>query len=93
MPNKIRRCAWLNLLLPTELKDVIEAAAARLGQSVSDYAVATLVQNARTVLQQHDVTMLSNRDRDIFVALLDDADDWPNKALVDAAKRYRKHFG
>jgi len=40
-----------------------------------------------------NVTALSNRDRDIFVALLDDADARPNKALTEAARRYKKHFG
>lgn len=93
MSNKVKSDARLNFRLPAELKDVIEAAAAHLGQSVSDYAVATLVQNARGILRQHDITVLSDRDRDIFVALLDRADARPNKALADAAKRYKKHFG
>jgi uncharacterized protein (DUF1778 family) len=93
MPSKVKRQARLNFRLPPDLKNVIEAAAAHLGQSVSDYAVATLVQDARAVLRQHDVTVLSDRDRDIFVALLDDPGARPNKALLDAAKRYKKHFG
>jgi len=93
MPKKVTRSARLNFRLSAELKEVIEAAAAHLGQSVSDYALSTLVQNARGVIQQHDVTVLSNRDRDIFLALLDDADAKPNKALRDAAAKYRKHLG
>ncbi len=93
MSQSVKNKARLNMRLPAELKTVIEAAAAHLGQSVSDYAVSTLVQNARNVLQQHNVTVLSNRGRDLFVALLDDADAKPNKALRDAARRYKKHFG
>lgn len=93
MPKKETRAARLNFRLPAELKEVIEAAAAHLGQSVSDYALSTLVQNARGVIQQHDVTVLSNRDRDIFLALLDDADAKPNQALLDAAAKYKKHLG
>jgi uncharacterized protein (DUF1778 family) len=76
-----------------QLKAVIEEAAAALGQSVSDFAVSTLVQTARTVMRQRSVTELSNRDRDVFIALLDDVNAKPNKALADAAKRYKKHFG
>jgi uncharacterized protein (DUF1778 family) len=93
VPSRAKSDARLNVRLPAKLKTVIEAAAAHLGQSVSDYAVSTLVQNAQTVLRQHDVTVLSDRDRDIFIALLEDADAKPNKALMDAAKRYKKHFG
>ncbi len=93
MSQRVKSDARINVRLPSELKAVIEAAAAQLGQSLSDYAISTLVQNARSVLQEHNVTILSNRDRDLFVALLDDADVRPNKALREAAKRYKKHFG
>ncbi len=85
--------ARLNFRLPPDLKTLIEEAAAVLGQSVSDYAVSTLVRNARDVLQQTQVTKLSNRDRDLFIAMLDDTDAKPNKALSEAAKRYKKRIG
>jgi len=85
------RDARLNFRLPTDLKEVIEEAAATLGQSVSDFAVSTLVRQARTVIEQRNVTVLGDRDR--FIALLDDADARPNPALLKAAKRYKKHLG
>ncbi len=84
-PNDAR----LNFRLPTELKTTIEEAAACLGQSVSDFAVSTLAQTARNVIEQNHVTRLSNRDRDAFMALLDNADAGPNKSLKAAAKRYK----
>lgn len=84
-PNESR----LNFPLPADLKTTIEEAAACLGQSVSDFAVSTLAQTARNIIEQHQVTRLSNRDRDTFMALLDDADARPNKALKAAAKRYK----
>ena len=87
------RDARLNFRLPSDLKEVIEEAAASLGQSVSDFAVSTLIQHARSVIEQQHVTTLSNRDRDRFIALLDDADARPNAALVNAAKRYKKNLG
>ena len=83
----------LNVRLPSELKDVIEEAATALGQSVSEFAVSTLVQQARTVIERRNVTVLSNRDRDRFLAILDDAEARPNAALVKAARRYKKHCG
>lgn len=92
MASDTKNSSRLNVRLPGNLKDVVEEAAATLGQSVSDFAVATLVQTARNVLEQRDVTELSNRDRDIFLAMLDDANVRPNKALKDAVTRYMKHL-
>lgn len=93
MPARAKSDARLNFRLPPDMKVVIEEAAATLGQSVSDFAVSTLLQTARSVLRQQAVTELSNRDRDRFIALLDDAERKPNKALTEAARRYKKHLG
>ena len=83
----------LNFRLSSDLKEVIEEAAAFLGQSVSDFAISTLTQQARSVIEQRNVTVLSSRDRDRFIALLDDAEARPNAALTKAAKRYKKGLG
>jgi uncharacterized protein (DUF1778 family) len=45
------------------------------------------------VIEQRNVTVLGDRDRDRFIALLDDAEARPNPALLKAAKRYKKHLG
>ena len=82
--------ARLNFRLPGELKRTIEQAAAQLGQSLTDFAVSTLVQNAREVIGLSGATRLSDRDRDVFVRLLDDADSRPNAALVAAANKYKQ---
>jgi uncharacterized protein (DUF1778 family) len=82
--------ARLNFRLAADLKETIEEAAAQLGQTVSDFAIATLVTTARQVLQQQQATRLSQRDRERFVGLLDDAQARPNKALRAAAKRYKQ---
>lgn len=91
--STVKNDARLNFRLPEELKATIEKAAAQLGQSVSDFAVSTLVRTAREVIREHDVTALSNRDRDIFVSILDDPDATPGEALVTAAERYKKEMG
>ena len=62
MPAHIKKKARLSFCLPSDLKTVIEKAAAALGQSVSDFAVSTLVQTAHSVLHQQSVTELTNRD-------------------------------
>jgi uncharacterized protein (DUF1778 family) len=93
MPTHTKQHARLNFRLSSDLKAVIEEAAAALGQSVSDFAVSTLVRTARSVLEQQSATELTNRDRDRFIALLDDDTAKPGKALLEAAKRYKKHLG
>jgi uncharacterized protein (DUF1778 family) len=85
--------ARLNFRLPAELKQTIEEAAARMGQSVSDFAVSTLVETARGVIEQENLTRLSKRDRAVFLSLLDDKDARPNQALAAAARKYKKRRG
>jgi uncharacterized protein (DUF1778 family) len=90
MASAAKNTARLNFRLPAELKSVIEEAAAATGQSVSEFALSTLLQGSRTVLQQCQITQLSNRDRDKFIAMLDAGESRPNRALAKAARDYRK---
>jgi uncharacterized protein (DUF1778 family) len=92
MSTSSKNDARLNFRLASELKQVIDDAATRLGQSTSDFAVSTLVRAARSVIQDETVTRLTNRDRDLFIALLDDADAVPNEALKAAAKRFEQQI-
>lgn len=85
--------ARINVRLPNELKQTIEEAAAALGQSVSEFAVSTVVREARQILREAQVTRLSNTDRDRILAALDAADARPNAALKAAARRYRRRHG
>jgi len=85
--------ARINFRLSSELKKTIEDAAAELGQSMSDFAISTLVQTARKILHDQQVTRLGERDRQLFVELLDNQSSKPNEALVKAAKRYKKQVG
>jgi uncharacterized protein (DUF1778 family) len=90
VPDDTKNNVRLSFRLSADLKAIIEEAAAALGQSVSEFAVSTLLQTARSVLHRESVTELTNRDRDVFTALLDDAEAEPNKALANAAERYRR---
>jgi uncharacterized protein (DUF1778 family) len=81
--------ARLDFRIAPENKQVIEKAATLNGQSVSDFAVSTLLKSAREVLEHHGQTTLSNRDRDIFLEMLDNPPQ-PNEALRRAVKDYRQ---
>ena len=83
------RDARLNFRLRPDIKDRIEKAATVSGKSITDFAVATLSETADEILERHTQAQLSNRDRDIFLAMLDRADK-PNAALKRAAKTHKK---
>lgn len=89
MLRRMRKPDRLWLRLQPEHKALIEMAAAAAGQSVREFAVSHLIQDARDVLRDHAVTVLSDRDRDIFLSILD-ADAEPNEALKEAARTYRR---
>ena len=93
MATTSRSTARINVRISSELKQTIEAAATAMGQTVSEFAISTVVREARHVLQEAQVTRLSDRDRDIFLQVLDDVDQKPNAVLKAAARRYRKHLG
>jgi uncharacterized protein (DUF1778 family) len=83
----------LDLRLPAQAKRVIEQAAAQLGQSVSAFVVATATRHARELLRDQSTFELSARDRDRFLAALDDAKARPPAALRRAARRHKKLIG
>ena len=83
----------INFRLTLSQKETIEDAATEMGQTVSDFAVATLIQAARKVLNDQHVTLLSERDRKVFAAIVDDEAAQPNDAILKAVERYGKQVG
>ena len=81
--------ARLDFRLNVDAKLLIEQAAAAKGQTVSDFAVSTLVRSAEEVLERLEHRKLSDRDRDQFLELLDRNDE-PNPALKKAARAYKR---
>ncbi len=80
--------ARINIRVDRAIKATIKDAAAVLGQSVSDCATSTMASASHSVLQEAAVTRLSDRDRDLFIALLDDRDAEPNDVLKREARWY-----
>ena len=91
--DTIARRERLDLRLPADKKQTIEQAAALSGQTVSNFILSTTVRQARKVIRESASIELSNRDRDRFLAALDDADAKPNAALLRAAGRYKTASG
>ncbi len=80
--------ARLNFRLPSEVKERIENAALVSGVTVTDFAINALVNSADQVLETHHKRKLSDRDRDIFLEMIENPPT-PNDALLKAVKEYR----
>ena len=71
-----------------EAKALIERAATLLGMTVSEYAKSVLLERSHEVVQSTETRVLSDRDRDRFLDILD-RPAAPNQALRDAAVEYK----
>jgi uncharacterized protein (DUF1778 family) len=81
----------LDIRLNPDTKELIQEAAMLRNQTVTQFVVSTLAESAGKVVAEHARAALSDRDRDLFLQLLDDAPP-PNQALRNAAKSYRRHL-
>ncbi|HEY3781470.1 MAG TPA: DUF1778 domain-containing protein [Fimbriimonadaceae bacterium] len=78
----------LDLRMDPKNKSLLERAATILGLSITAYATSALVNNAQEVIDRFERTVLSDRDRDLFLEALDSADK-PNDALLSAVSDYK----
>jgi uncharacterized protein (DUF1778 family) len=84
--------ARLSISLPPDLKEAVEEAASRAGQTVSQFAASALAGATLASMESRRATRLSRRDGQALMKLLN-SNATPNKRLVAAAKKYKRHFG
>ncbi len=89
--KQTNQAARLNFRLPPEIKERIENAALISGVTVTDFAINALANTAEEVLEKHQSRVLSDRDREIFLAMLENPPE-PNEALKKAVKEYKKRI-
>ena len=82
----------LDFRVSREHKALIERAASAQGQTVSSFAVSTLLKAAEEAVQRESTRTLSGRDARTFLAMLD-SDAQPNAALKAAARKYKERRG
>lgn len=85
----IKQDVRLNVRLPLHVKERVEKAAIISGLTVTDFAIHVLANSADEVLERHNTRTLSDRDRDLFLQMLDNPPK-PNEALRKAAQRYNE---
>ncbi|MCF8184861.1 MAG: DUF1778 domain-containing protein [Polynucleobacter sp.] len=72
--------ARINLRTSPEAKALIERAAALMGTTVSGFMVQNAYEAAQRLVSQHETITLSDRDRDVFLAALENPPE-PTEAL------------
>lgn len=72
--------ARINLRTSPEAKALIERAAALMGTTVSGFMLQNAYEAAQRLLTQHETITLSDRDRDVFLAALENPPE-PTEAL------------
>ncbi len=86
--NKSER---LEARLSQTQKKLIQRAADLAGRSLTDFVLAASQEAANKVIREHDVMTLTARESEHFVNVLLNPPA-PNRALTQAAKRYRDSF-
>ncbi len=89
--KEAKRISRLDFRLSPENKRLIEQAAMINEQTVSDFVLSITLPIARERVSQGHLTKLSSRDRDIFLALLDDESE-PNEALKQDFGEYQEYL-
>lgn len=77
----------LDVRINHQTKTLIERAAAITGQTLTDYAISNLVESAMATIERHERLVMTDRDRDRFLAAL----DRPAKPLPALERAARRH--
>jgi uncharacterized protein (DUF1778 family) len=90
--RQARKVARVEARLNPEQKRRIEHAARLKGTSISDFMVLSADDAAARTIQEHEVWVLTGRDREVFVrALLNPPA--PSTRMKAAAQRHRRQLG
>lgn len=79
----------IHFRVSNDAKEIIDKAIIASGQNLTEFATRSLISSATEVLEREFTTLLSNRDRDALIALLD-ADSEPDKGLMEAADIHKR---
>ena len=87
-----RKAERIEARLNPEQKRRIEYAARLKGTSISDFMVLSADDAAARTIQEHEVWVLTGRDREVFVSGLLNPPA-PSARMKAAAQRYRSRLG
>ncbi|MUL39191.1 DUF1778 domain-containing protein [Gloeocapsopsis dulcis] len=82
----------LEVRITKEQKELFQQAADIQGRTLTDFVVSSVFEAAKQAIQEHEIMVLTLRDRKVFVeALLNPPE--PSAKLRDAASRYKQKMG
>lgn len=84
-----KEIARMNFRLSAEVKEKATLAAHSVGLSLTDFVIHALTDKAAEVLERQHRRVLSDRDRDRFLEMLENPPA-PNQALLAASDDYRR---
>ncbi len=87
-----RRDERLDARVTREEKEIIETAASLRGTSASDFVRMVTKEAALKTIREHEVLVLSEESRRVFVEVLLNPPK-PNAKLIAAARRLRQEIG
>lgn len=85
--HRNQKSVRIEVRITPEAKELIERAAVLTGQSLTDFTVSNLTETALATIERHKRVILSDRDRDLFLAAL----DRPAKPLPALKKASLRH--
>ena len=86
LPTKTAR---LETRVTAEQKTLFQRAADLTGRSLTDFILSSAQEVATRTVREHDVLIVSGRDRDLFVSALLQPPA-PSRRLRQAASRYKQ---
>lgn len=82
----------IDLRVTQEQKELLERAASLKGVSLSAYTLFYVLPAAKQDVDSHERLVLSNRDRDLFLSMMENPPKLKGK-LKSAIKKYREKYG
>ncbi|MBD2293970.1 DUF1778 domain-containing protein [Anabaena sphaerica FACHB-251] len=81
----------VDLRVTQEQKELLEQAAALKGVSLSAYTLSYLLPIARQEIDAHERLVLSSRDRDLFMSIMENPPELKGK-LKSTLKKFRDKY-
>lgn len=82
----------IDLRVTQEQKELLERAAALKGVSLSAYTLFYVLPAAKQEVDSHERLVLSNRDRDLFMSVMENPPELKGK-LKSAIRNYKEKYG
>lgn len=89
--SKNTKVSRVDLRVSPKQKELLERAATLKGLSLSSYVLYHSLEAAREEINSHQRLVLSDRDRDLFLSLMENPPQ-PGEALKSAMSKFQREY-